>query len=669
MELSVRPYMNAGIALTAAGAIALTPVAVSPERTSFSVPHASAAEIQLAATVTPADVAALVANLDTAMAAATSTIGSLVDAPSHTLSSALQSAAGLNNTVWDGLIRAGGANPTLSAVLVALKAASSGGLAELARSVGSAGDAVTLTTGQVADLLTSTVTGSLGTAMQAVASIVHDPLAAASYIGLLTTPIGLLGLALQGGVNTVAAVAITGAELASTLVDGVSAQIANAVSLVNNLLQAGKTLTDIALVDGALTALQGIVSAPVTAGLAAVTGITAALTDAAAATVTRVAGGVNTAVATWLGNGSMPGAVQAAIARIGAAPLSPASYTDAVSILVGAAVTTVQTVIGTASSFASMPFRVAADLTGTGAEVVNAFAFGIATAAGGLLQAAGMPAFVAGLPHNLATVVAGAVNVAAFATSATLNTIATAIDVGQAIGGIFTSVTAAPRALEVTEPGGPTELPSLLSVSGRLQPISTLASPATTEQPDPAAAPPSEPAATDTPEIASGSTEAAETQTSQSTQTGQTTSAAVLDPNSRVTEQDQGVTKVDAAGATDQGLPEPDNAGSDEDLVNRAENRPSDEEGPSSPATDAASEDDDDSAETYGRHAAAPGKTTATAASGDASANTSGGRHRRDDRVRADTANDVADADADDAKSTSATPRGGDDSGDGAAAA
>lgn len=103
--------------------------------------------------------------------------------------------------------------------------------------------------------------------------------------------------------------------------------------------------------------------------------------------------------------------------------------------------------------------------------------------------------------------------------------------------------------------------------------------------------------------------------------------------------------------------------------MNRAEHRPSDEEGPSSPATGAASEDDDDSAESYGRHAAAPGKATATAASGDASANTSGGRHRRDDRVRADTANDVADADADDPKSASGTPRGGGDSGGDAAAA
>jgi hypothetical protein len=107
--------------------------------------------------------------------------------------------------------------------------------------------------------------------------------------------------------------------------------------------------------------------------------------------------------------------LQHVLATVGTPPLSPASYTNAVSILVGPAATTVDTVIDTASSFASMPFRVAADLIGTGAAVFNPFACGMATAAGGLLQAAGMPPFVTGLPHTLVAVVAGAANLAAFA--------------------------------------------------------------------------------------------------------------------------------------------------------------------------------------------------------------------------------------------------------------
>ncbi|QEN17593.1 hypothetical protein ACRDU6_00235 (plasmid) [Mycolicibacterium sp. ELW1] len=448
MELSVRSYLNAGIAVTAASTIALTPVVVAPgAHQQISFPHVSASQVHLAATINPADVAALVANLNAAMGSVTSTVTSVVDVSGHTLTDALNSAAGLNNSLWDGLIAAAGANPTLGSVLIALKAASAGGLSELARSVGTAGDTITLTTGQVAGLLTSTVTGSLGTATQAVANVLNDPLSAASYLGLLTTPIGIVGLALGGGINVAASLTTNGVGLASTLVHGVSAQIGHALSLVNGLLGAGKTLTDVALIDGALTAVQGIVSAPVSAALAAVTGLTSAAADAATFTLGRVAGGAASVATTWLGNGSVPGALQNAIIAIGAAPLSPASYTNAISILVGAGAATVQSVIGTVSSFASLPFRVAADLTGTAADVINSFTGGLATAASGLLQAAGLPPFVSGLPYAVATAVSGAVNIAAFTTSAALDTIATAIDFGQAIGGILNSATAAPHAV------------------------------------------------------------------------------------------------------------------------------------------------------------------------------------------------------------------------------
>lgn len=502
MELSVRSYLNAGIALTAASAIALTPVVVAPGKHHLPVPYASASEIHLAAAISPADVAALAANLDAAMASVTATVTSMVDASGHTLAGTLTSAAALNDNLWDGLIRAAGASPTLGSVLIALKAASAGGLSQLAQSVDATGGTIALSTGQVAGILTSTVTGSLGSATQALASIVNDPLSAASYLGLLTTPFGIAGMALQGGINAAASIATGGVNLTSTLVTAVSEQIGNAVSLVNGLLDAGKSLTDIALIDGALTAVQGIVSAPVTAALAGITGITGAAANAATFALGRVAGGASAVVSTWLGNGSTAGALENALVAIGTAPLSPASYTNAVSVLLGAGVTTVQTVLGTASSFASLPFRVGADLTGTAAEVINSFTGGLATAASGLLQAAGLPSFVAGLPYAVATAVAGAVNVAAFATAAALNTISTAIDLGQAIGGIFN---ASPLALSAA--AGPATLPASVL---RSSPVSTVTVPGDTldasedgDTSDPAAstaeaaAPPAAPAALD----------------------------------------------------------------------------------------------------------------------------------------------------------------------------
>jgi hypothetical protein len=337
VELSIRSYLNAGIAVTAATAVALSPVVVSPAGPRhLDLPHVSVAQIDLAAVINPADIAALVANLNAAMGSVSSTVTSVVATSGQTLAGALNAAAGLNNTVWDGLIGAAGASPMLAAVLVALKATTAGGLSQLSTLVGAAGSAVALSTGEVANLLTSTVTGSLGVALHVVAGIVNDPLSAASYIGLLAAPVGVIGLALQGGINAAAGLASAGIGLASTVVHGVTAQIGNALSLVTGLLQAGEGLTGVALINGAWTALQGIVSAPITAALAGVNGLTSATANAAQFTLGRVASGASAAVGTWLGSGSTPGALQAGMAAIGSAPLSPASYTNAVAILAGA---------------------------------------------------------------------------------------------------------------------------------------------------------------------------------------------------------------------------------------------------------------------------------------------------------------------------------------------
>lgn len=461
MDLSARSYFTAGIALTAATAIALTPVVAAPGGADhLPVPYVSASEIQLAAAINPADVAALVVNLNAAMGSVTSTVSSLVDGSGQTLAEALTSAAGLNNSLWDGLIRAAGASPTLASVMIALKAASAGGLSQLAGSVAASGDTIALSSGQVAGLLTSTVTGSLGSALQAVTNIVNDPLSAASYLGLLTTPFGIAGMALEGGISAAAALGAGGVEVASTLVTGVTAQIGNALALVNGVLDAGKSLTDIGLIDGTLTAVQGIVSAPVSAALAGVNGITGAVAKVAKFSLGAVAGGANGVVSTWLGDASSTGALAKALVAIGSAPLSPASYTEAIGVLVGAGFSTVKTVTGTVSSFASLPFRVGADLTNTGAAVITSFTYGLADVASGLLQAVGMSPLVSGLPRVLATAVSSAVKVAAFTTAAALNTIATAIDFGQAVGGIFDARTsvlsaaaASPAALPAAGPG------------------------------------------------------------------------------------------------------------------------------------------------------------------------------------------------------------------------
>ncbi|WP_157681601.1 hypothetical protein [Mycobacterium sp. JS623] len=627
-----------------ASAIALSPVIATnqhPLGLPVHLPQVSISEVQLAAAISPRDVAALTANLNVALESASSTVTALVDNASHSLTSALNTASGLNTSLWDQLIAAAAGSPTLKAVLVALKASSGGALLQLNNTVGAAGDGITLTTGQIAELLTSTVTGTVGTVAQAVASVVNNPLAASSYIGLLNTPFGVAGLALQDGITGVSQLGATGLHLVNDLVHGVTAQVTNALDAVDRLLDAGKTVTDIALINGALTAVQGIVSAPVSAIVAGVNGIASAVTNAGVSALGLVAGGANTIVGTWLGSGSTPGAVIGAVSAVGQEPLSLGSYTRAVSILVGAAGSTVGTVANTVTAFASMPFRFAADLTGPGAQVVNSLVSGVATAASGLLLAAGLSPLVAGLPNNLATVVTGAINVAALATTATLNAIATTIDVGHAIGGWVTSLKSAATpvalsALSVAE--SDSAIDSSAGADDRGIPNSP--HPLATQRKAAAATTAPDSAATaDVDDAAASTSTSATPEASDPDRQG---AAPRTDTPLATTPSD--TTDPDATATTASGKPATAKD-SDESATTKGADKPATAKDTDKPPTvkpkpgtsTAGASTVDQTADTYGRHAATPPQnattraSTATTKGADSAPSESGGRHRRDE--------------------------------------
>ena len=438
------------LALTTAAALTLTPLVLPPPTTPLhlSLPQVSAPRLELTAAINPADVTALVNNLNAALQSASTTVTGLVGAPGQTLANALGSAATLNDSLWDGLIDATD-NRTLAAILTTLKDTAGNGLSRLSNSVDAANGTIVLTTGQLADLLTSTLTGSLGTALHAVATVINNPLALPSYTGLINTPIDIAGLLVTQGIGAVNNLGANVLTVTNTVVTGVTAQVDNALDTFNGLLSAGKTLTGIDLINGLLTAVQGIVSAPVTAAVAGVNGASTTITNAAAITLDKIADGASDAIATWIGDGTRSGAIQEVINTIGSAPLSPASYTHAVSVLVGAGITTVTKVAHTAGSLASVPFTAAADITTAAADVITALTAGLATAASGIMQAAGLPSLVYGLPHAMAATVNGLVNAAAFTTATGLRTIAAALDFGSAITGTLTSA-AAPTSRAVT---------------------------------------------------------------------------------------------------------------------------------------------------------------------------------------------------------------------------
>ena len=335
---TARSAMPTGLALTTAVSLAFTPLMLpAPAMRDIALPNITAPRLQLAAAINPADVDALVANLNAALNSASGTVTNLVGAPGQTVSGALNSAVSLNDTLWAGLIDATDSKPLL-AIIKTLKASAGNGLSQLATTVDSANGDVVLATGQLTDLLTSTITGSLGSVLHAVATVVNNPLALPSYTGLINAPIDIAGLLLTQGIGAVDNLGTNVLSVTNTVVRGVTAQVSNALDTFNGLIGAGKTLTDLDLINGLLTAVQGIVSAPVTAAVAGVNGLSTTIVNAASTALGRVADGASDAIATWIGDGTGGGAIQHVINTIGSAPLSAASYTRAISVLVGAGI-------------------------------------------------------------------------------------------------------------------------------------------------------------------------------------------------------------------------------------------------------------------------------------------------------------------------------------------
>lgn len=441
---TARPRINPGIALGVAGAVAFAPLlAGAPVHpATISLPHISTPAITLSAVVNPADIDALIANLNGALDSAGSTVAGVVGIPGQTLASVLSTAAGLNNSLWSQLTSAT-PNPVLRQVLTALQASSNGGLTSLAATVTNANTPLTLTTGQIADLLSSVLTGSLSTALHAVTNLLTNPLSVSSYLGLLDVPINVLGGAVTNGLKALGDLSANGLSLVSTLTTAVTSQITNALTAFNGLVDAAKTAVPIDVFDGALTAVQGIVSAPVTAAVALIGGGVPAIAGALGSTIERVADGATQVAGTWLGDGTHAGALVNVINTVGSAPLDPASYVSALSILAGAGTTTGLQLFHTAASLAAVPVVMTSGFVSTGANVVTKLASSAAQIVSGLMQMAGLPSYVRNLPYAMANVFNAAVNTAATLTVAGLNTIATALGVATSIVGTVTGTNTA----------------------------------------------------------------------------------------------------------------------------------------------------------------------------------------------------------------------------------
>jgi hypothetical protein len=432
---------TAALALATATTMAFTPI-IASSALPLHLPTLHAPSIHLAANTD--QIQNLIDTVNAQLNSLDANVARIVGVPGQTLAGALTGAASLNSSFWNTLITASGGDKLIVEALRSLEQLTSGGLTELASSVTSANRDLTLTTGELSTLLTSSLTGSASTALAAFSGLVANPLSVAAWIGLINAPFTIGGGVLRNVIEAAEDLGANGIALGGTIVTGVTAQISNIITAVNDLVSGIQGEIHNNVVNGLITAVQGVVSAPLNAVLALVNGGTNTITSATTDVVAVLATGASYVSELWLGDGTSDGAIQAAIKDIGSAPLSVGSYARAVNTLAQAAVTSVT---GTASTIAAglapIPLTAAASLVTTVAGAITSFTNGVAQVGAGLLQAAGVPALVYKTMYGLAGAFNTGVQLVAGAVSASLNAAAAVLKAETSLTGLYHPAAAA----------------------------------------------------------------------------------------------------------------------------------------------------------------------------------------------------------------------------------
>lgn len=422
MEISARPYFTAGVALTAASAIALTPLMVPTEGHTIAIPKVSTAEVQLAAVINPADVDRLIAALRTGLADITNGIGSVETFTTDTLAGALAEAQRLNTGFWDPIVAAAGTG-VLGSLVTAVSNYSQASLAMTAESInGIAGATVTLP-GDITNIIGSTLIGSLNTALYAITDVINNPFKLSSYTGLLAGVVNIIGDSLVGqdpnhdtgllsgpaGTNSILSTALN-ATLGGVIgvvglgFSGITGQVNLAVDSLNAALNTLAQQSGSQLLTGVVGVIQGLAINPIKIinnagvlnGLVEIgfplLGALSPITDATAKAVIGVQTGLNVA-----------------LDAIGSNPLDLASYTTALGGLFngGFDVTGAGITIGT--SLLTTPGSLLAGVTRTTAGLVTELTTNLAATVAAALTQIGLGQ-AAELVVNLGAAVNTAVN-------------------------------------------------------------------------------------------------------------------------------------------------------------------------------------------------------------------------------------------------------------------
>lgn len=449
-QVQSRPRWNAtALAMATATTMAFAPIVVVNNPAHLHLPAVSAPSINFTA---DADrIQDVIASVNVQLASLDTEITKIVGIPGQTLAGALTGAASLNSNFWQTLITAANGDKLIESALRSLEQLTSGGLTQLATSVSSVNSDITLTADQMSTLLTSALTGSSSTALAAFSGLAANPLSFSAWLSLIDTPFTIAGGVLNSAITAAENLGANTIAVGGKIVHGVTAQITNIVDAVNELASGVKGQLHNNIVEGLITAVQGVVAAPLNAVLALVDGGTNVVTGVATDVVSVVAGVAKHVSSVWLGDGTTGGAIQSAINEIGTAPLDVGSYARAVVTLARAAVSTVTGTAGAiVSGLAPIPFTAAAAVVNTVAGSITGFTDGVAKIGAGLLTAVGVPSLISNTVYGMAGAFNAGVKLVAGAVAAGLNAAAGLLKVGTAITGLDAAATASSAAASRT---------------------------------------------------------------------------------------------------------------------------------------------------------------------------------------------------------------------------
>ena len=395
MDISLRSYLTAGISLTAASAIALTPLVVPANERAITIPSVTVADIQL--TVTPQEIVAFFNNLQGELEAFNEDLAAAAALPGQTLVDGLQLAIETNDDFYATLAGLT-TNPILLALLDALGTSSTYGLESLQIAIDEGNTNFALTTEALLNLLDSTVTGSLSNVLSSFVNVINNPLSTAAYAGLLSTGVVATGqLFAANGLSTIQRLGDSGFGFAYTGIELVEDQIFNSIETVRDLMNIAAGATGIDLIEAVNAAIQSITLGPIQAISNVGFGVTTDVIAAVEAGFDDIIGGAQAIV------GNVGVSLQAAINTVGSNPLNPSNYLVASAILLASGFSTFNTTVGTVGDVAQIPFNLGIEVTEGITGVVTDLNLDFALALAGVLSAAGLPAEIAGLPVALAT--------------------------------------------------------------------------------------------------------------------------------------------------------------------------------------------------------------------------------------------------------------------------